>query len=55
MSEFKVEDVKWMMHSYLGSANISYAAAFVYTSAKDKSRCKISTVSVAFDVNYKIC
>ena len=44
-----------MMYSSLGSTNISYAAAFVYLSAKDKSRRKTSTTPTAFDVNSDIC
>ena len=44
-----------MMYSNIDSTNISYAAAFVYQSAKDKSRRKISTVPIAFDVNSEIC
>ena len=39
-----------MMYSSLGSTNISYAAAFVYLSVKDKSRRKTSTAPIAFDV-----
>ena len=54
-SEFKDEDVKLMMYSSLCSTNISYAAAFVYLSAKDKSCRKTSTAPVAFNVNYDIC
>ena len=44
-----------MMYSSLGVTNISYAAAFVYRRAKDKSRRKIYTVPFAFDVNSEIC
>ena len=40
-----------MMYSSLGSTNISYAAAFVYLSAKDISCRKISTVIIAVNVN----
>ena len=39
----------------LDLTNISYAADFVYLSAKDKSRRKISTVPFAFGVNSEIC
>ena len=44
-----------MMYSSLGATNISYAAAYVYLSAKDKSRRKISTAPIAFDVNSDLC
>ena len=44
-----------MMYSNLGSTNISYAAAFVYLSANDKSHRKISTFPIAFGVNAEIC
>ena len=40
-----------MIYSSLDLTNISYAAAFVYLSAKEKSRGKISTVPSAFDVD----
>ena len=54
-SEFKDEDVKQMVYSNLGLTNILYAAAFVYLRVEDKSRCKISTVPFAFDVNPEKC
>ena len=44
-----------MMYYSLGSTNILYAAAFVYLSAKDKSRRKTSTAPIDFDVNSDIC
>ena len=44
-----------MKYSSLGSTNILHAAAFVYLSAKDTSRRKISNVPTAFDVNSEIC
>ena len=44
-----------MMCSSLDSTNISYAAAFVYMCAKDKSRRKLSTVPTAVNVNSEIC
>ena len=44
-----------MMYSSLDFTNISYAAAFVYMSAKDKSRRILSTVPIAFNVNSEIC
>ena len=43
------------MHFSLGSTNVSYAADFVYRSAKDKSGRKTSTAPVSFDVNAEIC
>ena len=39
-----------MVYPSLGLTNISYAAAFVYLSAKDKSGRKISNVPFAINI-----
>ena len=44
-----------MMYSILCCTNISFAAALVYPSAKDKSQRELSEVPFAFDVKSEIC